>query len=455
MSEILKIANAQAFWGDSLTAAASLIQQQPDIDYITLDFLAEVSLSIMAAQKVKDPSRGYAQDFIEIIKSLIPYWIKGSKVKIVTNAGGLNPRACALACAEILRQAGCSLMIAIVSGDDVLDLIKADPGSASYNHLESQAPISEVFSRLVTANAYLGAKSLVEALKKGADIVITGRVADPSLTVAPCMAHFNWAWSDYHRLAQATIAGHLIECGTQVTGGISDDWLNLPDLSQIGFPIVEMSSDGSFVITKPAGSGGRVSIETVKEQLVYEIGDPQRYLSPDATVSFLSLKLEEVGPNRIKLVGGQGSEPPSTLKVSATYQDGFKAEGMIAIVGRDVRIKALRCGEIILERLKKEGLAPERSCIECLGCGDVIQGILVDRHPNPLECVLRICIADRRLAVLEQFSKEIAPLVTCGPPGTTGYTSGRPHIRPVFCYWPCLIDASQITSKIEYIEAVS
>lgn len=456
MSKVLKIANAQAFWGDSLTAAVSLIQQQSDIDYITLDFLAEVSLSIMAAQKVKDPSTGYAQDFVEIIKSLVPYWSDGSNVKIVTNAGGLNPRACALACAEVLRQAGCSLLIAVVAGDDVLEFIKAEPGTSSFNHLESQAPVSEVFSKLVTANAYLGAKPLVEALKKGADIVVTGRVADPSLTVAPCMAHFDWTWSDYHRLAQATIAGHLIECGTQVTGGISDDWLNLSDLGQIGFPIVEMSSDGSFVVTKPAGSGGRVSIETVKEQLVYEIGDPQKYLSPDATVSFLSLKLEEIGPNRIKVVGGRGSAPPSTLKVSATYQEGFKAEGMLAIVGRDVQIKAHRCGEIIFERLKKAGIAPERSCIECLGCGDVMQGVLaVNGFQQPLECILRICIADHRREVLEQFSKEIAPLVTSGPPGTTGYTSGRPHIRPIFGYWPCLIAASQVKPTIEYIKTAS
>jgi len=452
MSKVLKIANAQAFWGDSLTAAASLIHQQPDIDYITLDFLAEVSLSIMAAQKVKDSSAGYAQDFVEVVKSLIPYWLSGSKVRIVTNAGGLNPQACAQACAEILRQAGCSLLIAVIAGDNVLDIIKAEPETSTFNNLETQVPISEVLSKLLTANAYMGAKPLAEALKKGAAIVITGRVADPSLTVAPCVAHFDWALTDYDRLAQATIAGHLIECGTQVTGGISDDWLNLPNLAQIGFPIIEMSSDGSFIITKPSESGGRVSVETVKEQLLYEIGDPQRYLSPDATVSFLSLKLEETGSNRIKVVGALGSAPPSTLKVSATYHEGFKAEGMLAIVGRNVQIKARRCGEIILERLTKAGFVPERSLIECLGCGDITQGVLANSHLQPFECILRICVADRRREVLEHFSREIAPMVTSGPPGTTGYTSGRPHIRPVLGYWPCLIDASLVKPIIEYIK---
>ncbi|MBA3816574.1 MAG: DUF1446 domain-containing protein [Parachlamydiaceae bacterium] len=452
MEKVLKIANAQAFWGDSLTAAAALIEQQPDINYITLDFLAEVSLSIMAAQRQKNPCTGYAQDFVEVIKSLIPYWLSGSKVKIVTNAGGLNPQACALACAEILRQAGCSLKIAVIAGDDVLEMIKAAPSTSSFKHMESGRPIVEILPKLVTANAYMGAKLLVEALKNGADIVITGRVADPSLTVAPCVAHFDWNWTDYNLLAQATIAGHLIECGTQVTGGISDDWLNLPDLGQMGFPIVEMSADGSFIITKPPNSGGRVSLETVKEQLLYEIGDPDRYLSPDATVSFLSLKLEEGGPNRVKVTGGQGSAPPATLKVSVTYQDGFKAEGMLAIVGRDVQVKARRCGEIILERLAKAGFTPERSCIECLGCGDVMQGVLKNGVQQPLECVLRICVADPRREVLEHFSREIAPMVTSGPPGTTGYTSGRPHIRPVLGYWPCLVDAAQIKPTCEYMK---
>lgn len=455
MSKVLKIGNAQAFWGDSLTAAAALVQQQPDIDYITLDFLAEVSLSIMAGQKIKDPSLGYAQDFVEVVKSLISYWQSGSKVKIVTNAGGLNPQACAKACAEMLQRAGCPLLIAVIAGDDVLENIKVDPENSIFKHLENKTPISEVLPKLVTANAYMGAKPLAEALTKGADIVITGRVADPSLTVAPCVAHFGWKWSEYDRLAQATIAGHLIECGTQVTGGISDDWLNIPDLAQIGFPIIEMNSDGSFVITKPSNSGGRVSVETVKEQLLYEIGDPQRYLSPDVTVSFLSITLEQKGPNRIKVEGGLGSPPPSTLKVSATYQEGFKAEGMLAIVGRDVQVKARRCAEIILERLAKAGFTPQRSLIECLGCGDLMQGVLPNCQKESLECILRVCIADSRREVLERFSREIAPMVTSGPPGTTGYTSGRPHIRPMLGYWPCLIDAFHVKPTIEYIQVVA
>lgn len=455
MSKVLKIANAQAFWGDSLSAAASLVEQQPDIDFITMDFLAEVSLSIMAAQKIKDASKGYAQDFIEVIKSLIPFWSSGTKVKIVSNAGGLNPYGCAAACVEILQQARLPFKIAVIAGDDLLDQIKRDPKNSLFNHLDTHQPISEVLSQLVTANAYMGAKPLAEAIKQGADIVITGRVADPSLTVAPCVAYYDWSWTDYGRLAQATVAGHLIECGTQVTGGISNHWIDLPDLEQMGFPIVEMSRDGSFIVTKPHRSGGRVSVETVKEQLLYEIGDPQKYLSPDVTVSFLSLKLETVAPNRIKVVGALGSAPPPTLKVSATYQDGFKAEGLLGIVGHDVQAKARRCGEIILKRLERAGLSPERSCVECLGCGDVMLGVLSHDCQQPLECVMRICIADHRREVLEQFAKEMAPLVTSGPPGTTGYTSGRPHIRPVLGYWPCLVDVSKASPTIEYITVSS
>lgn len=451
MQKKLKIGNAQAFWGDSVDAAATLLRQQPDLDYITMDYLSEVSLSIMAVQKEKDGNTGYARDFVEVIDSLASFWRQGSKVKVISNAGGLDPKRCALACIEKLRQANCShLIIGVVTGDDVLSIIRADPSRQTFENLESGESMLGRVAELATANAYLGAKPIVEALLAGADIVITGRVADPSLTVAPCVAHFGWEWNDHDRVAQATLAGHLIECGTQATGGISTDWLDIPDAVNMGFPFVEVEENGRFVITKPPLTGGRVDIKTVKEQLLYEIGNPEAYLSPDVTVSFLGVALHEDGQDRVAISGAKGHPPPSTLKVSATYRDGFKAEGLLAIFGRQARTKAHRCGEMVLQRVSQAGYALERSCVECIGGGDVVPGI--KKGAEPLECMLRICVADHRLEALECFSRQIAPLVTCGPQGTTGYTTGRPHIRPVFGYWPCLINAAEVTPHIELIE---
>ena len=333
MSRPLKIANASGFWGDQPDAAARLVAAQPDLDFLTLDYLAEVSLSIMAIMRAKDPAAGYARDFVEVLDSLVPFYQSGGKTRIVTNAGGLDPHACGEACLTVLRDAGLGqLKIAVVSGDDVLEQIVAggtDPGnqpksnpigysssSADFSNLETGMPLAEIAPRLVTANAYVGAKSISEALKAGADIVITGRVADPSLTVGPCLAHFDWTETDYNQIAGATMAGHLIECGAQCCGGFSTDWLELPDHHDIGFPIVEISDDGSCVVTKPGGTGGAVTTQTVKEQLLYEIGDPGNYLSPDVTVSLLTIKVEQVGDNRVRVSGASGRAPTDSYKVS-------------------------------------------------------------------------------------------------------------------------------------------
>ncbi len=453
MNNIVRIGNAQGFWGDSPGAAARLAQQQPDLDYLTLDYLAELSLSIMAIQREKDPSMGYARDFVEVVRSLTPLWKKGSQLKIVTNAGGLNPLACAQACQRLLQQERLpQIRIGVVSGDDLLSLMKTNPQNHSFENLETHESLIAIQEKLVTANAYLGAKPIVQALSMGAHIVITGRTADPSLTVAPCAAHFNWSLDDdYDRLAGATIAGHLIECGTQVTGGISTDWLQMPDPAHLGFPIVEVDANGDCVITKPLNTGGKVTINTVKEQLLYEVGDPDHYLSPDATVSFLSLTLKEVGENRIHISGAKGNPPPPSYKVSATYRDGFKAEAYLAIFGVDAQTKARRCGEIILQRVREAGYDLQRTIIECLGAGAIAPGV-VSSAPS-MECVLRIAAADSRQEALDCFAKEIAPMVTSGPQGVSGYSSGRPHIRPVFGYWPCLVARDQISPIVQILEA--
>lgn len=445
----LKIGNAQSFWGDSPKAPFRLVSQAPDLDILTLDYLSEVSLSIMAIQRSKNPLKGYAEDFVEVVASLIPFWKAGRPLKVVANAGGLNPKACAEACQAILKKAGVDLKIGIVFGDDVLDHLKAHPEEALTAHLETGASLKTVLSQVNTANAYLGGQGIAEALLQGAQIIITGRIADPSLVVGPCVAHFKWDWEDYQKLACATVAGHLIECGTQVTGGISCQWLDLPKTDQIGHPIIEMHADGTFVVTKPVGTGGIVNEWTVKEQLLYEIGDPHNYLSPDVTVSFLSLELTPVGENRIQVRGAQGRKPTDSYKVSATFQDGYKAEAFLTLFGDDLKEKVKRSAEAIYAHVEQDGYRLEKFYVECLGALDVIPGIFA--RQEPLECVLRIAAADSRKEALEYFSKEIAPLVCCGPPGITGYASGRPKIRPVYGYWPCLIAKKDCVYQVEML----
>jgi hypothetical protein len=429
-----------------------------------LDYLAEVSLSIMAIQKERDPKAGFARDFLEVVRSLIPFWKKGSKTRIVTNAGGLNPHACARACSEILRKESLSLKIAVVSGDNVLDTVRLPVKNSSifprkseneleFSHLETGESIQSVSDYLVTANAYLGADPLVKALNQGADLVITGRVADPSLTVAPCIAHFNWDSDDLDPIAGATIAGHLIECGTQVTGGFSTDWLKLPNHEDIGFPIAEVSSDGSCVITKPKGTGGAVTVQTVKEQLLYEIGDPGKYLSPDLTVSFLNLKVEKLGKDRVQVSGGSGSAATDSYKVSATYRDGFKAHGTLTIFGQNAVKKAKECGKSVLDRLKKAGYRYRNALIECLGTGASQQGMISTIPESAyLETVLRISVSDSNREAVERFTKEMMPLITAGPQGVTGYAAGRPKVQPIFSYWPCLIPKKMVTPMVEMVE---
>lgn len=451
MSRLLRVGNAQGFWGDRPQAALRLAQQQPDLDYLTLDYLAEVSLSIMAIQRDADPTLGYARDFLDVVRALTHFWKKGSRLKIVTNAGGLNPLACATACQQLLKEAGCGqLRIGVVSGDNCLPLLQQNLADPLYRNLETGEPLAHIADRLVTANAYLGAHPIAELLKSGADLVITGRVADPSLTVGPCIAHFGWKLNEYERLAGATVAGHLIECGTQVTGGILTDWLNVPRPADMGFPVAEIAEEGSCVMTKPPGTGGCVTVETVKEQLLYEIGDPDNYLSPDVTVSFLSLQLEQQGHDRVRITGARGRPPPPTYKVSATYRDGFKAEGLLTIFGQDAPLKAQRCGEMILERMQQAGYKMERSQIDCIGTGAIAKGVCPPKN-DLLECVLRVAVADPRREAVEHFTKEIAPLVTSGPQGVTGYTSGRPPVRQVFGYWPCLIECNTVQPKTQLL----
>ncbi|QDV58007.1 acyclic terpene utilization AtuA family protein [Rosistilla oblonga] len=457
MSGSIRIGNAQAFWGDRSAAAAEMLNLEPELDYLTLDYLAEVSMSILAMQRQLDPELGYARDFVDVIRSLAPYWAAGGHCRVLANAGGLNPAACADACRKTLEHAGCpALRIGIVSGDDVLDELRSAAAAAEFKNLDDGESLADNVDRIVTANAYLGAGPIAQALADGAQIVITGRVADPSLVVAACLHHFGWQESELDRLAGATVAGHLIECGTQVTGGISTDWLNVPDPANTGFPIVEVDDSGNCIVCKPHGTGGRVTAATVREQLVYEIGDPRDYRSPDVCVSFDSLRVEDLGSNRVRVSGAVGHPRPEQYKVSATLRDGYRAAGTLVIVGRDVVRKANRCGEMVLQRVSEAGFEIRDNLIECLGSGACAGSVLCqdsDGDPDVFgEVVLRIAIESETQAAAERFARELMPLITAGPQGTTGYAEGRPRVRPVIRYWPCLIDRDRVTPRVDTLQ---
>lgn len=446
---MIKIGNGAGFWGDDIDAGGELLRLVPDLDFLTLDYLAEVSLSIMAAQRAKDSSLGYAKDFLHVVKTLLPLWKEGLHCKVVTNAGGLNPRALATLCQRMLEAEKLPLKVAFIEGDDVAEALLRDPENPLFKNLDSGASLSSVSQCLVTANAYLGARPIADALSMGAHLVITGRVADPSLTVAPCLYHFGWLDTAYDEIAGATVAGHLIECGAQVTGGIATDWLDYCFDGGVGFPIAEVNEDGTFVITKPSQSGGAVNERTVKEQLLYEIGDPDCYLSPDITASFLSLKVREIAPNRVEVKGAKGRPPPLSFKVSATYRAGFKVEAYLALFGDDLVEKSKKAADILFKKVKRAGYSLEEVFVEVVGAGAIVPGI--SSRSTPLEAMMRFSLRANEKEPLEYFAKQIAPLVTAGPQGTTGYINARAEALPLFGFWPCLIDRKEVVPHVRLV----
>ncbi len=430
----VRIGNGCGFWGDNLDAPV-LLARQGRLDYLTLEYLAELTMSILALQKQRRGDAGYASDFLDVLEPLCPILAAQPNLKIVTNAGGINPPACAAKARAILDKAGLTgRKIGVVGGDDLmprLDALLAD-GHALTN-LDTGEPLATVRDRLVSANAYLGARPIVEALRRGASIVITGRVADASLTLAPAVHELGWDWDDWDRLCAGTVAGHLIECGAQATGGLWINWEEAADLANVGYPIVEIEKDGVFTITKPEGTGGAVNVETVSEQLLYEVGDPAAYLTPDVTADFTTVTLREVDKDVVRVEGARGKPATESYKVSCAFRDGWMASGTLLIYGQDAAKKARRCGEMIFARLRRAGVELAHHNVECLGDGK-------------REVVLRVAARDGRREAVERFTKELAPLVTSGPPGVTGYTTGRPSVREVFAYWPALVAKEVIAS---------
>jgi hypothetical protein len=444
----IRIGNGAGFLGDNLDAPRRLAESG-SLHYLTLEYLAELTLSILARLRQKDPELGYASDFLNVLSSLQNVLRSQPKLRIITNAGGMNPIACARGAARLLCDAGLSSRsLGVVSGDDLLERIDAIRSSGeTLANLDTGQPISQLRQPIVSANAYLGARPIVDALTQGADIVITGRVADASLTLGPAAFEFGWSWTDWDRLAGASVAGHLIECGAQATGGLFRDWQDL-DLANVGYPIAEIDERVGCVITKPRGTGGRVDRRTIAEQLVYEIGDPSAYITPDVIVDFTSVELNEIGPDRVQVSGAVGKSATDFYKVSLAYQDGFFAAGQLLVAGRYCVDKARACAAIILARVKQAGFELDRVHVECLGAGDGI--VSVQPAPRDLrEVVLRVAVADQRREAVERFTKEFAPLITSGPPGLAGYAAGRPIVRPVYAYWPTLIPKDLVSPRVE------
>ncbi|MDB5310422.1 MAG: hypothetical protein JWO38_4624 [Gemmataceae bacterium] len=446
----VRIGNGCGFWGDNIDAPIRLAEEGR-LDYLTLEYLAELTMSILAVQKAKDPAAGFASDFLDVLSRLAPVLKDQPHLKIVTNAGGMNPSGCAARAREILDQEGTHHRVAVVSGDDLMprldDLVA---GGHGLNHLDTGEPIAKIRDKVVSANAYLGAKPIVDALKTGAGIVITGRVADASLTVGPAAFEFGWGFgeADLDRLAAATVAGHLIECGAQVTGGLWMDADYSTRLGAVGYPVAEIAEDGTFTITKPPGTGGAVNRETVSEQLLYEVEDPARYYTPDVVADFTSAQLRETGPDVVSVSGGSANGVTDTYKVSVAYRDGYTAAGTLLIFGPKAAEKARRSGAIILEKLRQAGVWFAESYTEALGAGDCVPGVMKSAA-EPAEVVLRVAVRDPRKAAVERFAKEFAPLVTSGFAGTTGYTTGRPPVREVFAYWPALIAKAAVYPRVE------
>lgn len=448
-NKIVRIANGQGFWGDSLLGPVRLVEEGP-LDYLTLDYLSEVTMSIMQKLKSRDPDAGYATDFVRLLKRILPR-CKAHGIKIIANAGGVNPKGCLAAIKQVAAEQGLQgLRIGIVEGDDIFnDIDRLTAAGEAFDNMDTGEALASVHDRLTSANVYIGAKPIADALAQGADVVVTGRSTDPSLSVAPMIHEFGWSMTDYDRLAGATVMGHILECGAQCTGGNFSRWREVPNFARIGYPVAEASADGSFVITKHDGTGGLVSTETVTSQLLYEMGDPKRYLGPDCTTDFTTINIAQDGENRVRIDGVQGSAPTDTYKVSATYADGFKIAGQLVVTGPDAEERARLCADIIFERLALHGapVAPEDRFVEIFGTNVCYEGI-VPAPANPGEVLLRVGARGADRKKLDILGRELAPLVTSGPPGLTGFAMGRPRASEVFGYWPALMDKSKIETRV-------
>ena len=448
----IRIGNAAGFAGDNLDAPR-LIAETGQLDYLTLEYLAELTLSVLAYQKSRDPSVGFIQDVPVVARDLADVLKAQNQLRLITNGGGMNPRSCARTVAEVFCDTNLAdLAIAACSGDDLLPRIsELMTAGEEFRNLETDEPLDLEKYRVASANAYLGCAGIVSALAQGARAVITGRIADASLVTGPLVHEFGWAADDWNKLGRATVAGHLIECGAQATGGMFSDWsADQAELASVGYPIAIVDNNGDCTITKTKNSGGLVSRQTVAEQLVYEIGDPQNYLTPDVIADFANVTLEETGTNQVRAQGGAGKPAPETYKVSLAYHDGYAISGMIVFCGPNAVANARAGAEMVRQRTLQAGFDLDHFEAEVLGAGDTMRGcVSSDAASNsPWDVVLRVAARDHRREAVNRVGRELAPLVTSGPPGVTGYTGSRPKSHPVLAFWPTTVHREHIEHQV-------
>lgn len=453
MKEFIRIASGQGFWGDLPNAPINQVKQGP-IDYLVMDYLAEVTMSIMQKQKMRNPDWGYARDFVHVIDSILPE-IDQKGIKVISNAGGVNPIACKDAILEKAQTKGVkNLKVAVVDGDDILDSVDnlMQDGHALAN-METGEPIKSVKDQLLSANVYFGCRAVVDALKQGANVIITGRVTDTGLTLAPMIHEFGWEYVDYDKMAIGTIAGHIIECGAQVSGGNFTDWEEVKDFAKIGFPIIEAHPDGTFYVTKHEGTGGLVNVKTVKEQLLYEIGDPREYITPDVIADFTTIQLDSDGENRVKVTGIKGKPDTPTYKISASYNDGFKLSATLVYSWPDALKKAKVGAEILEKRAELLNLQIDEFNKEYIGFNGTNEKPLELSDDNDYdEIQMRISISGPNKSDIDRFGMEVAPLILTGPSGVTGFAGGRPKASEIVAYWPALLDKSAVQPRVQVFE---
>lgn len=452
MKSLVRVASGQGFWGDWLEAPRRQVEGGP-VDYLMLDYLAEVTMSILQKQKERDPKMGYARDFIGAIESVLPGIVERG-VKVIANAGGVNPRTCADALLALADRKGVrgKLALGVVTGDDLLPRLDAllAEGHALAN-MDTGEPLSIVRDRVLSANAYIGSDPIIEALAKGANVVITGRSTDTALTMAPLRHEFGWGPGDWDKLAAGIIAGHIIECGAQCSGGnCLKDWDTIPDVWNIGYPIVDARPDGTFEICKHPDTGGRIDVSTVSEQLVYEMGDPHSYITPDVVADFTSIQLAPSGENRVRVFGIKGRPPTDKLKVSIAYRSGYKAVGTLVYAWPDALAKAQAADQVLRRRLEYLGLTFDTIVTEFVGA-NATHGPLAGDHRDAPEVQLRVGVRGQDKAMVERFTRELIPMVLNGPPSVTGFAAGRPKVEEIVAYWPALVDKSVVTTQVEVV----
>ena len=450
--KIVRVASGQGFWGDWLDAPRRQVEGGP-VDYLMLDYLAEVTMSILQKQKERDPKMGYARDFIGAMESVLPA-VTERGVKVIANAGGVNPVACAEAVLEVARAKGAAgkLKIGVVTGDDLLPRLDELLASGhALTHMETGEPLSTVRDRVLSANAYIGSTPIVEALARGANVVVTGRSTDTALTMAPLRHEFGWGAEEWDKLAAGIIAGHIIECGAQCSGGnCLYDWRSIPDLANIGYPIVEARADGTFTVVKHPNTGGRINVPSVSEQCVYEMGDPNSYITPDVVADFTTIHLAADGENRVRVFGIKGRPATDKLKVSIAYRAGFKAVGTLVYSWPDALEKAQLADRVLRERLDAMGLKFDSLLTEFVGVSSTHGPLAVQSGEAP-EVQLRVGVRSPDRKTVERFTREIAPLVLNGPPSVTGFAGGRPKVEEIVAYWPALVDKTVVQTRVEVL----